>query len=71
VSQDFTEFEVHAGVGAELRFKWFAIEADARYMHLWRDSSSAPGSYYGNIGGAPVPKENQGIQGNLYLSLWF
>lgn len=71
VTQDFTELEVHAGVGAELRFKWFGIEADARYINLWRDDSSAPASYYGNLKGAPVQASSYGIQGNLYLSLWF
>jgi Outer membrane protein beta-barrel domain len=71
VSQDFTEVEVHAGVGAELRFKWFAIEADARYISLWRDDSSTPASYYGSVGGAPVQSSSYGIQGNVYLSLWF
>jgi hypothetical protein len=71
VTQDFTEVEVHAGLGAELRFKWFGIEADARYMALWRDSGSAPGSYYGNVKGAPVQSSSEGVQGNLYLSLWF
>ncbi len=39
VTQDFTEVELHAGLGAELRFKWFGIEADARYIGLWRDDS--------------------------------
>ena len=71
VSQDFTELEAHLGLGAELRFKWFAIEADARYLWLWRDSGSAPGSYYGNIKGAPVQASSEAVQGNLYLSLWF
>jgi hypothetical protein len=71
VTQDFTEFELHAGVGAELRWKWFAIEADARYISLWRDGSDTPSSYYGNIQGAPVQSSSYGIQGNLYLSLWF
>ncbi len=71
VQQDFTEFETHLGVGAELRFKWFAIEADARYLWLWRDNSSTPASYYGNLPGGPVPSSSQGIQGNIYLSLWF
>lgn len=71
VTQDFTEVEVHAGLGAELRFKWFGIEADARYISLWRDGSDAPSSYYGNIKGAPVQASSYGIQGNLYLSLWF
>jgi hypothetical protein len=71
VTQDFTEVEVHAGLGAELRFKWFGIEADARYISLWRDSSDTPSSYYGNIKGAPVPASSYGVQGNLYLSLWF
>jgi hypothetical protein len=71
VSQDFTEVELHAGVGAELRFKWFAIEADARYISLWRDDSSTPAAYYGNIQGAPVQSSSYGVQGNVYLSLWF
>lgn len=71
VTQDFTELEAHLGVGAELRFKWFAIEADARYLWLWRDNSDTPAAYYGNLPGGPVPKDSQAIQGNLYLSLWF
>jgi hypothetical protein len=71
VTQDFTEVEVHAGLGAELRFKWFGIEADARYISLWRDGSDQPSSYYGNIKGAPVQASSYGIQGNVYLSLWF
>ena len=71
VTQDFTEVELHAGVGAELRFKWFGIEADARYISLWRDGSDTPSSYYGNRQGAPVQSSSYGIQGNLYLSLWF
>ncbi|HXU68056.1 MAG TPA: hypothetical protein VN947_01945 [Polyangia bacterium] len=71
VTQDFTEVEVHAGLGAELRFKWFGIEADARYISLWRDDSSSPASYYGDIKGGPVQSSSYGLQGNLYLSLWF
>lgn len=71
VTQDFTEVELHAGLGAELRFKWFGIEADARYISLWRDDSDTPASYYGNIKGAPVQSSSYGVQGNLYLSLWF
>jgi hypothetical protein len=71
VTQDFTELEVHAGLGAELRFKWFGIEADARYISLWRDDSSTPASYYGSIKGAPVQSSSYGVQGNVYLSLWF
>jgi len=71
VTQDFTEVELHAGLGAELRFKWFGIEADARYISLWRDDSSSPAGYYGSIKGAPVQSSSYGVQGNLYLSLWF
>lgn len=71
VTQDFTEVELHAGLGAELRFKWFGIEADARYISLWRDDSSTPAAYYGNVKGAPVQSSSYGIQGNIYLSLWF
>jgi hypothetical protein len=71
VTQEFTEFELHAGLGAELRFKWFAIEADARYINLWRDDSSTPASYYGDVKGAPVQKSSYGIQGNAYISFWF
>jgi hypothetical protein len=71
VTQDFTEYTAHVGAGAELRFRWFAIEADARYMGLWRDNSVAPAVFYNNVGGAPVPKSSQGVSGNVYLSLWF
>jgi hypothetical protein len=71
VTQSFTEYEVHAGGGAELRFKWFGIEADARYVKLWRDDSSTPASYYANVKGAPVQSSGQGVQGNIYLSIWF
>ena len=71
VSQDFTEYTAHVGAGAELRFRWFGIEADARYIGMWRENGSAPAVFYGNIGGAPVPKSSQGVQGSVYLSLWF
>jgi hypothetical protein len=71
VTQDFTELELHVGLGAELRWKWFGIEADARYINLWRDGSDSPSSYYGDLKGAPVQASSYGVQGNLYLSLWF
>lgn len=71
VSQDFTEVELHAGLGAEFRFKWFGIEADARYISLWRDNSTTPAAYYGDLKGAPVQASSYGVQGNLTLSLWF
>ncbi|MDB4968437.1 MAG: hypothetical protein JWN44_4126 [Myxococcales bacterium] len=71
VTQDFTEVMLHAGLGAELRFKWFGIEADGRVLGLWRDSSDRPATYYGDVKGAPVPKSSYGFQGNLYVSLWF
>jgi hypothetical protein len=71
VQQNFTEYTAHAGAGAELRFRWFAIEADARYVGMWRDNSSAPATYYGDVKGAPIPKSNQGVQGSFYISLWF
>lgn len=71
VTQDFTELEAHAGLGAELRFKWFGIEADGRIIGLWRDDSDRPAAYYGDVKGAPVPPSSYGVQGNLYLSIWF
>jgi hypothetical protein len=71
VTQDFTEFALFGGLGAELRFKWFGIEADGRVIGLWRDSSDRPAAYYGDVKGAPIPKSSYGVQGNLYLSLWF
>jgi hypothetical protein len=71
VTQDFTEFALSAGLGAELRFKWFGIEADGRVIGLWRDDSDRPATYYGDVKGAPVQKSSYGFQGNLYLSLWF
>ena len=37
----------------------------------WRDDSSSPAGYYGSIKGAPVQSSSYGVQGNVYLSLWF
>lgn len=71
VTQDFAELELHAGLGAELRFRWFGIEADGRIIGLWRDDSDTPAAYYRGIKGAPVPSSSYGVQGNLYLSIWF
>jgi hypothetical protein len=71
VTQGFTEYEAHLGVGAELRFHWFALDANVRGLGLWRDDSSAPASYYSNVEGAPVPKNSWGYQGTLAATLWF
>lgn len=71
VKQDFTEFEAHLGVGAELRFKWLAIEAEARGVSLWRDDSEQPAAYYTDTGDGPVPRSSQGIQGALGAMFWF
>lgn len=71
VKQDFTEYEAHLGVGAELRFKWFAVEAEARGVSLWRDDSEQPDAYYTDADGAPVPRSSQGIQGTLGAMFWF
>jgi hypothetical protein len=70
-SQDFLEWEGHIGLGAELRFKWFAIEGDVRGIGLLRDNSDKPALYYQNIEGGPIPEKSLGLAGNLYVSLWF
>jgi hypothetical protein len=71
VSQDFLEWEGHVGLGAELRFKWFAIEADARAIGMLRDNSSGAAPLYDHVKGAPVSDKSYGFSGNLFLSLWF
>ncbi len=71
VSQDFLEWEGHFGLGAELRFKWFAIEADARALGMLRDNSSGAAPLYANVQGAPVAEKSYGFSGNLFISLWF
>jgi hypothetical protein len=71
VTQNFLEGLGQLGAGLELRWKWFAIAADARFLGLIRDSSTPPGSYYGDIDGAPVPKKSWGWQGNAYINFWF
>ncbi len=71
VKQGFTEWEGHLGIGAELRFRWLAIQADVRGIALSRDDSSAPGSYYANVSGGPVPKSSTGGQGTLGATIWF
>jgi hypothetical protein len=71
VEQDFMEFIGHVGAGAELRFKWFAIAADARFFGTVRDDSSAPGSYYRGVDGGPIPSSNYGVSANAYVNFWF
>jgi hypothetical protein len=71
VEQDFVEWIGHVGVGAELRFQWFAIEADARLIGTLRDDTSTPASYYQGVQGGPIPDSSWGVSGNVYLSLWF
>jgi len=70
-SQDFTEYEAHAGVGAELRFHWFAIEADARALALGRDDSKTPAAYYTGVAGGPIPASSSAWQATLLASIWF
>ena len=69
--QDFTEYEAHLGIGSELRFRWFAIDASVRALGLARDDSSAPASYYTGVSGAPVPASSVGVAGTLAATLWF
>lgn len=71
VKQSFSEFETHLGVGMELRFHWFALQADVRGIGLWRDDSSAPGAYYTGVDGAPVPANSWGLQGSAGAAFWF
>jgi hypothetical protein len=71
VEQDFLEFNGHLGAGLELRFQWFAIEADARIIGMIRDGSDRPATYYGSINGAPVQDKSWGATGNLYVNFWF
>jgi hypothetical protein len=71
VKQDFTEYELHAGVGAELRFHWFALRADVRGLALFRDDSSGAGQFYAGVDGAPVPSQSYAVVGTLGAALWF
>ena len=69
--QDFLEWMLHLGIGAELRFKWFAIEADVRGLAMALDPTDYPARYYDGIQGGPIPDGSFGVQGKLSLSLWF
>lgn len=71
VTQDFLEFTLQAGLGAELRFKWFAIAADFRALGLFLAKDARPASYYEGVSGGPVPDKSVGMQGNLYVNFWF
>jgi hypothetical protein len=71
VTQDFFEWMAYAGLGAELRFKWFALAADARFVGLWRDDNSTPAAYYSGVEGGPIPSSSYGYQGKVYVNFWF
>ncbi len=70
-SQDFFEWEGHAGLGAELRFHWFAIEADARVVGLIRENDDRPAIYYAGVADGPIADKSWGLTGNVNVSFWF
>jgi hypothetical protein len=71
VNQDFLEWMGHVGGGLEMRWKWFAIEADARVTGLLLEKSSAPARYYAGVSGGPIPDKSWGVQANAFMSFWF
>jgi hypothetical protein len=71
VKQDFTEWEAHLGVGAELRFRWLALRADVRGLALWRYDGDLPAGFYSGVDGGPVPASSYGIQGTAGAAFWF
>ena len=71
VQQDFREWDLHMGVGTELRFKWLALRADVRGLKLWRDDRDNDGRWYGDVDGAPVPQTSVGVQGTVGAAIWF
>jgi hypothetical protein len=71
VTQDFLEWILHAGLGAELRWKWFAIEAEVRALGLFLDPSAGQAPYYRGITTGPVPDQTWGVEGRASLSFWF
>jgi hypothetical protein len=70
-SQDFLEWMLHVAVGAELRFKWFAIDADVRGLAMVLDKTDFPARYYEGVQGGPIPDSSWGIQGKVSLNIWF
>lgn len=70
--QTFLSWIVQAGAGLELRFKWFAIEADARVAGLFRDKNFGDAQYYNGVNtSAPVAAKTLAISGNAFISFWF
>jgi hypothetical protein len=70
-TQSFFEWMAFGGLGAELRFRWFAVAADARVVGLWREDGLGDAVYYQGVDGGPVPKSSYGYQGKVFLNLWF
>jgi hypothetical protein len=71
VRQNFGEYEGHVGVGMELKFRWFAIDANVRAIGMLRNNRGAPASYYAGVDGAPVNPRSFGYQGTISGLLWF
>jgi hypothetical protein len=71
VRQNFGEYEGHVGVGAELKFRWFAIDANVRAIGMLRNNKGAPAAYYANVEGAPINARSFGYQGTISGLLWF
>ena len=71
VRQNFGEYEGHLGVGAELKFRWFAIDANVRAIGMLRNNKGAPAIYYAGVDGAPINTRSFGYQGTISGLLWF
>ena len=71
-NQVFLSWIAQTGLGAELRFKWFAIEADVRVAGLFRDKNFGDATYYSGVNSsAPVAAKTLAVSGNAFMSFWF
>ena len=71
VQQNFYEWTAQGGVGMELRFRFFALRADARMIGMFRDERHLPSPFYADVDGAPVPRRSIGGMGTLGAAFWF
>jgi hypothetical protein len=71
-NQQFTEFGLHGGVGADLNLgRHVALNADMRFFGVLRGDEDPAGAYYAEVDDGIVPSDSTGLQFTAGISFRF
>jgi hypothetical protein len=70
--QNFTEFGLHGGIGADLNLgRFVALTADMRFFGVLRSDEEPAGSFYSEVEEGILPSDTTGLQFNVGISFRF